>query len=365
MSKEAAVNVFLSCFMHVGLALVLLVYLPAASLCRLLARVFVRPFARGEDLRGKVVLVTGASSGIGEHLVYEYARKGACVALVARTEIALRAVAKTARDLGAPDVLVVPADITKVDEAKRAVEETVAHFGKLNHLVANAGIWSSCFFEEITNITAFHNVIDLNFWGAVYPTYFALPYLKASRGNIVVTSSVAGRVPTARMSFYNASKGAVIRFYETLRAELGSHVRVTILMPGYVVSNLTKGKGLQKDGHVGIDEEARDRRSMHTCVQINVGPLPVGKTESLAAVVVASVRRGDYYVTWPGWYWPFHMVMCAAPELVDWFSRTFYVSKSGEQDGGAALSKKILEAVGGKKFLYPKTIRSQAAMAAN
>jgi short-subunit dehydrogenase len=55
-----------------------------------------------------------------------------------------------------------------------------------------------------------------------------------------------------------ASKGAVIRFYETLRAELGSQVRVTILMPGYVVSNLTKGKGLQKDGHVGIDVEARD-----------------------------------------------------------------------------------------------------------
>lgn len=65
-----------------------------------------------------------------QHLVYEYAKKGACVALTARTEIALRAVAKTARDLGAPDVLVVPADITKVDDAKRAVEETVAHFGK-------------------------------------------------------------------------------------------------------------------------------------------------------------------------------------------------------------------------------------------
>ncbi|KAL5204449.1 hypothetical protein ABZP36_009320 [Zizania latifolia] len=353
MAKQAFMNGFLSVFMHVGLSLVLLVYLPISFVCRLVSRLLVRPFVSGEDLRGKVVLVTGASSGIGEHLAYEYARKGACVALTARTEIALRAVAKTARELGSPDVLVVPADITKVDDAKRAVEETVAHFGKLNHLVANAGIWSSCFFEEITNITAFHNVIDLNFWGAVYPTYFALPYLKASRGNIVVTSSVAGRVPTARMSFYNASKGAVIRFYETLRAELGSQVRVTILTPGYVVSNLTMGKGIQKDGHVGIDEEARD---------INVGPLPVGKTETLAAVVVAAVRRGDYYVTWPGWYWPFHMVMCAAPELVDWFSRTFYVSKSSEQDGDA-LSKKILEAVGGKKFLYPKTIRSQAIAA--
>uniref|UniRef100_A0A804NLE2 11-beta-hydroxysteroid dehydrogenase 1B n=1 Tax=Zea mays TaxID=4577 RepID=A0A804NLE2_MAIZE len=201
-SKDAVLNAFLSCFMHVGLALVLLVYLPAASVLRLLVRPLLAN-KQAEDLRGKVVLVTGASSGIGEHLVYEYARNGACVALVARTEVALRAVAKAARDLGSPDVLVVPADVTKVDDAKRAVDETLAHFGKLNHLVANAGIWSSCFFEEITNITAFHNVMDLNFWGAVYPTYFALPYLKASRGNIVVTASVAGRVPTARMSFYN------------------------------------------------------------------------------------------------------------------------------------------------------------------
>ena len=118
---------------------------------------------------------------------------------------------------------------------------------------------------------------DLNFWGAVYPTYFALPYLKASRGNIVVTASVAGRVPVARMSFYNApvggwmysialqaSKAAVIRFYETLRAELGPHVPVTILMPGYVVSNLTMGKGVQKDGNVGFDEDARDVRAHPT-----------------------------------------------------------------------------------------------------
>ncbi|VAI27488.1 unnamed protein product [Triticum turgidum subsp. durum] len=258
MARQALTNGFLSGFMHVGLALVLLAYLPVAFLCRLVYRLLIRPFAAGEDLRGKVVLITGASSGIGEHLAYEYARKGACVALVARTEIALRAVAKTARELGAPDTLVVPADITNVEEAKRAVEETLAHFGKLNHLVANAGVWSSCFFEEITNVSAFQNVMDLNFWGAVYPTYFALPYLKASRGNIVVTASVAGRVPVARMSFYNASKAAVIRFYETLRAELGPHVRVTILMPGYVVSNLTMGKGVQKDGNVGFDEEARD-----------------------------------------------------------------------------------------------------------
>ncbi|KAI4988013.1 hypothetical protein ZWY2020_029643 [Hordeum vulgare] len=323
MARQALTNGFLSGFMHVGLALVLLAYLPVAFLCRLVYRLLVRPFAAGEDLRSR----SCSSPAPPPASASTWRTNGA--------------------GLGSPDTLVVPADITDV-EARRAVEETVAHFGKLNHLVANAGVWSSCFFEEITNISAFQNVMDLNFWGAVYPTYFALPYLKASRGNIVVTASVAGRVPVARMSFYNASKGAVIRFFETLRAELGPHVRVTILVPGYVVSNLTMGKGVQKDGNVGFDEDARD---------INVGPLPVGKTETLAEVVVASVRRGDRYVTWPGWYWPFHMVMCAAPELVDWFSRAFYVSKSSDKDGDA-LSKKILMAVGGKKFLYPKNIRS-------
>ena len=80
----------------------------------------------------------------------------------------------------------------------------------------------------------------------------------------------------------------------------------------------------------------------------------MGKTETLAEVVVASARRGDDYVTWPGWYWPFHMVMCAAPEVVDWFSRGFYVSKSSDKDGDA-LSKKILMAFGGQKLHYQES----------
>jgi NAD(P)-dependent dehydrogenase (short-subunit alcohol dehydrogenase family) len=86
--------------------------------------------------------------------VYEYARKGACVALVARTEIALRAVAKTARDLGAPDVLIVPADITKVDEAKRAVEETVAHFGKRTSIKTYIYIYISISISSYTFIVS-------------------------------------------------------------------------------------------------------------------------------------------------------------------------------------------------------------------
>ncbi|OAY86090.1 11-beta-hydroxysteroid dehydrogenase 1B-like [Ananas comosus] len=338
-----SLNWCLSVVMHIAIGLVLLIYLPISLVLRLLYWVFLRPFVK-EDLRGKVVLITGASSGIGEQLAYQYARRGASLSLVARREQALRAVAKTARDLGAPDVIALPADISSSEEAKRIVNETIAHFGQLNHLVANAGIWSNCSFDEITNITAFTRMMDVNFWGSVYPTYYALPHLKASCGRIIVTTSVAGRVPTARMSFYNASKAAEIRFYETLRSELGKQVQITILIPGYVESELTKGKALQKEGEVRVNEEARD---------IQIGPFPVGHTEMMAKIAVDSACRGEEYVTWPSWYSPFHMLMCLAPELVNWFSIAFYVTKEGN-----SLSKRILEATGAKKFLYPASIRS-------
>ncbi|ONK58533.1 uncharacterized protein A4U43_C09F14050 [Asparagus officinalis] len=340
-------NGVLSILVHVAIAIVLVVYVPISLLWRLAVFVFARPFLK-EDMRGKVVLITGASSGIGEQLAYRYAKRGAYLVLAARREAELKAVAKAAKNNGAPDVLVIPADISDCSESKRVIDEAIAHFGQLNHLVVNAGIFSSCLFEEITNISAFRQVMDVNYWGSVYPTYYAIPHLKKSRGNIIVTASMAGRLPTARLSFYNASKGALIRFYETLRAELGPEVKITILTLGYVASELTRGKALQKGGEYGINEEVRD---------VQVGPLPVGHTEKCAEVVVDSACRGDTYVTWPSWYRPLHMVMCVAPEIVDWFSRSFYVAKPGSSSG-KTLSQKILEATGAKKFLYPASIRS-------
>ncbi|XP_038986878.1 11-beta-hydroxysteroid dehydrogenase A-like [Phoenix dactylifera] len=340
-------NGFLSVVMHLAIAIFLLAYLPVRLVWRVVRWMLVRPFSE-EDMNGKVVLITGASSGIGEHVAYQYATRGASLVLVARREHALKSVAKTANKLGAPEVLLKPADISIPDESKRIIEETIAHFGQLNHLVVNAGIWCSCLVEDITNISAFTQVMDVNFWGSVYPTYYAIPHLKTSHGNIIVTASVAGHVPTARMGVYNASKAAVIRFYETLRSELGSEIRITIITPGYVESELTKGKVVKKDGEVGIDEEARD---------IQLGPLPVGRTERCAEIIVDSACNGDEYVTWPSWFKPFYAVMSFAPEVVNWFSRTFYVAKPGATST-ETLSKRILEASGAHKFFYPASIRS-------
>ncbi|XP_006648666.1 11-beta-hydroxysteroid dehydrogenase 1A-like [Oryza brachyantha] len=339
---------FHSAVMHVGAALVVLVYIPLSAAVKLLVWALVKPLRR-EDLRGKVVLITGASSGIGEELAYQYAAQGACLALVARRKKALDGVAAAARGRGSPDVLVLPADVSDADQSRRAVEETVAHFGKLNHLVANAGVWSSCSFDEVTNITAFTKMMDVNFWGSVYPTYYALPHLKASRGKLVVSSSAAGTVATSRMSFYNASKAAQLRFYETLRTELGSEVSVTILTPGYVESEMTKGKAIQSGGELAVNEEARDAQ---------IGVFPVGRVEELGEVAMDGIRAGDWYITWPSLFRPLQLIACLAPEVLHRACRLLY-STGGK--GGQPLGKRIMEATGAKR-LFPEALRRSPAI---
>ncbi|CAO2038264.1 unnamed protein product [Urochloa humidicola] len=338
---------FHSVLMHISAAIVILIYIPLSIPVKLFVWAVVKPL-RKEDLRGKVVLITGASSGIGEELAYQYAKKGACLSLVARRKQALEDVAAAARERGSPDVLVVPADVSDPDQSRRAVEETVSHFGKLNHLVANAGTWSICFFDEVTNITAFTKMMDVNFWGSVYPTYYALPHLKASKGKLVVSSSTAATAPTSRLSLYNATKAAQLRFYETLRSELGSEVGVTILTAGFVESEMTKGKVIQRDGEVAVDEEARD---------VQIGVFPVARVEKLCEVALNGIRRGDWYVTWPSLYRPVPLIACLAPEILTWQSYALYNAKKGSPP----LSQRMMDATGAKRF-YPLSLRHYQGM---
>ncbi|KAF8116591.1 hypothetical protein N665_0016s0022 [Sinapis alba] len=102
-----------------------------------------------ENVAGKVVLITGASSGIGEHVAYEYAKKGAYLALVARREDRLEIVAETSRQLGSGDVIIIPGDVAKVEDCKKFIDETIRHFGKLDHLINNAGVAQTVIFEDI------------------------------------------------------------------------------------------------------------------------------------------------------------------------------------------------------------------------
>ncbi|XP_068665526.1 11-beta-hydroxysteroid dehydrogenase A-like [Aristolochia californica] len=274
---------------------------------------------RAEDVRGKVVLITGASSGIGEQLAYEYARKGAFLVLAARREAALLQVAEKARSAGSPDVVVVPVDVSKSEDCKKVVEKAVTHFGKLNHVVNNAGVVSYCPFEEAGDITRFARIMDVNFWGSVYITHYSVPHLRKSGGRVVVVSSVGGRVALPGSSFYSASKAALIMFYETLRAEIGSAVGITIVCPGWIQSDITQGKGMIKGGKEGFDAAAKDAA---------VGLVPIASAEGCARAIVKAANEGRRYLTWPSWYRLLYVAIAIVPsEMLDFFNRSTYFQK--------------------------------------
>ncbi|KAI3919275.1 hypothetical protein MKW98_030411 [Papaver atlanticum] len=305
-----------------------------------------------ENLSGKVVLITGASSGIGEQLAYQYARRGANLVLIARRKKALEEAADNARYHGAPEVLAIKADVSKVDECRRFVDEAVNHFGRLDHLVNNAGISSVCMFEESGDIANFAPIMDINFWGAVYPTYFAVPQLRKSNGRIVVMASAAGWLPTPRMSYYNASKAALINFFDGLRTEFGSDIKITIATPGYIESELTQGKFLMKDGNMKVDQDMRD---------VQIGPAPVLRAEQCARGIVNSACRGDRYVTEPAWFKAAYLWRVFCPELLEWMMRMLLMTGTGSSETDA-LSKKILDITGAKYFFYPDSIRAQSEL---
>ncbi|KVH95701.1 Glucose/ribitol dehydrogenase, partial [Cynara cardunculus var. scolymus] len=191
-------------------------------------------FRPTENMAGKVVLITGASSGLGEHMTYEYAKRGACIALIAikEPESRLEKVAERARELGSPDVLFEFADVSNVDECRMFVDDTIKHFGQLDHLVCNAGIGPLYSMK----------IDDINFWGSIYPTHFAIPHLQKTKGKIIVNASSAGVLHPPRGGFYNASKAALIGFYESLRFEVSPTITITILTLGFIQTNITTAK---------------------------------------------------------------------------------------------------------------------------
>jgi NAD(P)-dependent dehydrogenase (short-subunit alcohol dehydrogenase family) len=138
-------------------------------------------------------------------------------------------VAAACGPLGA-ERLVVPTDVTNQDQCRALVERAIERFGRLDTLVNNAGRAMWCRFDELETLEPMEAVMRVNYLGSVYPTYYALPHLKASRGLIVSLASIAGLVGVPLLSGYSASKHALVGFFESLRIELaGSGVDVTIV----------------------------------------------------------------------------------------------------------------------------------------
>ncbi|KAL8267126.1 hypothetical protein R6Q59_004470 [Mikania micrantha] len=267
-----------------------------------------------ENMSGKVVLITGASSGLGELMAYEYAKRGAFLAIIAikEPESQLKQVADKAREHGSPDVLFMFADVSKVDECRMFVDDTIKHFGRLDHLVCNAGI--APLYSINHDVTKFVPVMDINFWGSIYPTQFAIPHLMKTNGKIIVNASAAGMLHPPKGGFYNASKAALISFYETLRFEVSPTITITILTLGFIQTNLitaeysTKGVG------------ARLRKDFGDI-------LPTMGAEKCVKAIVDGVCKGATSITEPRFIKALFLIKFMFPQLLSLCFNMFFPSK--------------------------------------
>jgi NAD(P)-dependent dehydrogenase (short-subunit alcohol dehydrogenase family) len=187
--------------------------------------------------RDRVVWITGASSGIGRALALEFARGGAHLALSARREERLRELVGEIERLGGR-ALALPCDVADEAQVERAVRELIAHFGRLDVAVANAGFAVRGKVERLT-AEDWRRQLDVNVVGLAVTARHAIPHLRETAGRVVLIGSVAGMLPAPGVSAYSASKAAVRAIGDALALELtGSGVTCTTIHPGYVESEI-------------------------------------------------------------------------------------------------------------------------------
>ncbi|GET34791.1 short chain dehydrogenase [Prolixibacter bellariivorans] len=188
-------------------------------------------------MKNKVVIITGASSGIGRALAVEFASRGAKLVLGARRTERLQELEK---ELSDTEILSVKTDVSVEEECRNLVEQAVSRFGHIDILINNAGISMRANFEDM-DLEVMHKVMDVNFYGTVYCTKYALPYLLESKGSLVGVISIAGHVGLPGRTAYSASKFAVRGFLDTVRIEnLKKGLHVLVAAPGFTASEVRK-----------------------------------------------------------------------------------------------------------------------------
>jgi short-subunit dehydrogenase len=216
-----------------------------------------------KDLKNKVIIITGASSGIGKALSQELVSHGAYISIAARKEEKLIELKnKLCKEFSLPDnqILTTSTDVSKQNDCQNLIEQTLKHFGRIDILINNAGISMRALFEEV-ELDVIHRVMDVNFWGTVYCTKFALPHILSAHGSIVGISSVAGYRGLPGRTGYSASKFAMQGFLEVLRTEnIKKGLHVLTACPGFTKSNI-RNTALTKDGKEQA-ESPRDEDKM-------------------------------------------------------------------------------------------------------
>lgn len=210
-------------------------------------------------MKNQVVIITGASSGIGLACAKAFAAQGANVVIAARSANTLASV-KTELEATGTQVLSVATDVSKEEDCKNLIDQTIQCFGKIDILVNNAGISMRAAFNDV-DLNVLKQLMDINFWGTVYCTKYALPHLLKVKGTVVGVSSIAGFKGLPGRTGYSASKFAMNGFLESLRIEnLNTGLNVLTVCPGFTASNI-RNTALGKDGNAQ-GESPRDEKTM-------------------------------------------------------------------------------------------------------
>ncbi len=243
-----------------------------------------------------VVVITGASSGIGLELAKVYYEAGYALSLAARSGDKLEAL-KQALDPKGNRVLVTITDVCKEEDCKRLVERTLEAFGQIDILINNAGVTMRALFKDV-ELKVLKHIMDVNFWGAVYCTYYAMPALLKTKGSVVGISSVAGYKGLPTRSGYSASKFALEGFLETLRIEnLKTGVHVLIARPGFTATNIR---------NTMMDAKGESQGASHKDEQKSLTP-----TEVAEGIFKAIQQRKAY------------LLMSRTAKLVFWLNKFF------------------------------------------
>ena len=230
--------------------------------------------------KGKTIWITGASSGIGEALVKALAKENANIVLSARNESQLKRVQQEA-GLTSANSLILPLDLADMKEIDTLTSKVLARFGCVDILFNNGGI-SQRSFAINTKLEVDRKLMEVNYFGPVAITKSVLPHMiKAQSGQIVVTSSIAGKFGFYLRSAYSASKHALHGYFETLRMEtLQDHIKVLLVCPGKIATHISEN-ALKADGtsHNVMDEAQARGLTAYDCASEILKGIEAGKEE--------------------------------------------------------------------------------------
>ncbi|MBF0450202.1 MAG: SDR family oxidoreductase [Candidatus Magnetomorum sp.] len=259
-----------------------------------------------KPFENKRIIITGASSGIGKEMALQLSRQSSRLTLAARTDDRLAEIAHLCQENGA-QAIHVQTDVSDASQCEHLIQTSVNHFGGIDILVNNAGYSMWAKFEDMTDFDIGRQLFQVKFFGSIYCTYAALPFLKASKGQILTIASLTGKIGVPSRTYYSAANHALAGFFDALRAELYSDgVSITIAYPGFVATSI-------RERAIGCDGKASGESHI---VESKAMPVDSCVRQILEAT---SLKKRELILTWKDRLGVWLKLM--APSLIDRITR--------------------------------------------